>query len=194
MRTSALGLCALLAACSLGLNREAPQKQQFVLAPEPGEAQPPVGDAVLELRPVYVHRTWAGRGFVTVGEAGAVEAAFYEEWFVPPAEAVHDSLLAWLDRCSGARAVVPAGTRLDVTHRLECDVRQVGVVVREAGPVGIVAIRAILLAEGGSVQQEFRAETPLEADTAAAHAAAVRRSLATVLAELCAWVRTKLAA
>jgi ABC-type uncharacterized transport system auxiliary subunit len=182
----------LLGACSLGLSRTAPEKLRFVAAPDPGPPQPATAEAVLEVRPLYVHRTWAGRPFVRLGDDGAVTADFYHEWFVAPAEMVHDALLAWTERRGVARAVVAPGSRIAPTHALECDLLVFGGTGGAQGPAGEVSLRAMLLRDGIVATKEFQARTPLAGDEPAAFAAAIEQALGRVLDELCGWARAEL--
>jgi len=67
---------------------------------------------VLLVRTIQAGPGLETRGLQTVRKDGDVQTAFYEQWTVPPAEAVDDDLRRWLADSGVFAAVVGPGSRL----------------------------------------------------------------------------------
>src|SRR5579875_2704816 len=61
------------------------------------------------------------RGLKTLEPDGSMQTAYYEEWIVPPAQAVEDSLRQWLAASGLFQAVVSTGSRLSAQLVLESE-------------------------------------------------------------------------
>ena len=63
------------------------------------------------------------RGLQTLDADGSIQTAFYDEWNVPPAEAVEDDLRRWLAASGRFAAVLAPGTRASSDLALEGEVQ-----------------------------------------------------------------------
>jgi len=76
---------------------------------------------VLLVRTVQAGPELATRGLQTLQQDGSVSTAFYEEWAVPPAEAIDDDLRRWLLDSGRFSAVLDPGSRLSTDLVLEAE-------------------------------------------------------------------------
>ncbi len=112
--TAALGGCSLLPSSEYLQRRDWPLDvhRDATLPP------PPRGKVLL----VRVIRSGPGleqRGLQWLLRDGSVHVDFYEQWAVPPAQAVEDDVRQWLAGAGLFSAVVAPGSRLDADYILE---------------------------------------------------------------------------
>jgi len=93
---------------------------------------------VLLVRTVQAGPGLEARGLQTVQQDGSLQTAFYEQWAVPPAEAIDDDLRRWLADSGGFAAVVAPGSRMTADLVLE------GELVALHADLGIGMARAAL--------------------------------------------------
>ena len=77
------------------------------------------GGLVLLVRTVQAGPGMEARGLQTLQQDGSLKTDFYEQWVVPPAEAVDDDLRRWLADSGLFAAVVGPGSRITADLVLE---------------------------------------------------------------------------
>jgi hypothetical protein len=77
------------------------------------------GGLVLLVRTVQAGPGMEARGLQTLQQDGSLKSDFYEQWAVPPAEAVDDDLRRWLAESGLFVAVVAPGSRMTADLVLE---------------------------------------------------------------------------
>jgi ABC-type uncharacterized transport system auxiliary subunit len=121
-RRSLLGVAAALAGCSVLPAQPYVAKRDWPLAVRPAKARPPrPGAPVLLVRNVAAAATLATRGLQWMLPDGSLHQDYYEQWAVPPAQAVEDALRLWLQESGLFAAVVAPGSRLPADLVLEAD-------------------------------------------------------------------------
>jgi ABC-type uncharacterized transport system auxiliary subunit len=112
MRRRALLALLLLAGCSVLPQRGYPVRRDWPLVVRRGPPPPRsrAGRPILLVRAIAAGPGLEGRGLVTVQPDGSVHSDYYEQWVVPPAEAVTDLLRQWLAESGAFRAVLAPGS------------------------------------------------------------------------------------
>jgi ABC-type uncharacterized transport system auxiliary subunit len=139
---------------------------------------------VLLVRSVRAAPGLEARGLQWLQRDGSVHVDFYEQWAVPPAQAVEDNLRQWLADAGQFSAVVAPGSRLSADFVLEGEL-DVFIADRNAS-VGRVALAVVLLdqRQGATkvlLQRTETAEVRLGNTEAPAIAEATRAAIAEVL-------------
>jgi cholesterol transport system auxiliary component len=147
-------------------------------------AQPNPRRRVLLVRDVRAGPGLEVRGLQWLERDGSVHVDFYEQWAVPPAQAVEDDLRQWLADSGQFRAVVAPGSRLNADFVLEAEL-DVFIADLKAG-VARVALALVLLDQGkGStkvlLQRTESAEVRLAGNDPPAVAEAMKAALVAVL-------------
>jgi ABC-type uncharacterized transport system auxiliary subunit len=172
---------AALTGCSLLPSQPLTERREWPLdARRPGGATPASRGPVLLVRVMQAGPGLTQRGLQWKQADGSVQFDFYEQWAVPPAQAVEASLRQWLAACGAFSAVIGPGSRLRADYALETELT-VLLIDRQAG-VARAALAAVLLDERGSsshvlLQETVRAEAPIDGPDVPA---AVRASVAAV--------------
>jgi cholesterol transport system auxiliary component len=118
-----LGGVAALGGCSLLPQAPYVQKRDWPLDVRRDAALPPRrGGRILLVRNVQAAPGLEQRGLQWLQRDGSLHVDFYEQWAVPPAEAVADDLRRWLADAGLFGAVVAAGSRLNADFVLEGEV------------------------------------------------------------------------
>ncbi|MCS6854209.1 MAG: ABC-type transport auxiliary lipoprotein family protein [Elioraea sp.] len=114
----AAGLAA--SACANPLSRPYPEKRLYVLeAKRPTGSSPSGRPRVLLLRAVTAAPGAEGRGLVTRLPGNVQNADFWNEFFAPPADMVHDAMRRWLGESGLFAAVLDPGSRSRADLALE---------------------------------------------------------------------------
>jgi cholesterol transport system auxiliary component len=114
------GAAAVLAGCSILPAQQPVQRRQWPLDVSRVPALPPRRRGkVLLVRSVRAAPGLEGRGLQWLQPDGSVHIDFYEEWAVPPAQAVEDELRQWLGDAGVFSAVVAPGSRINADLVLE---------------------------------------------------------------------------
>lgn len=177
----------LLAACGLA-ERPYSERRQWPLLVRRRQALPPrPGGPVLEVQAVRAGPGLEARGLQSLQADGSVRTDFYEEWAVPPAQGVEDSLRQWLADCGRFGAVVAPGSRVPADLVLEGELTAlwsepsagrahvaIGVVVVDQRPT----VPRILL------QRTATAEAPLASAAAPDEVAAQMAALALAFGQI----------
>jgi ABC-type uncharacterized transport system auxiliary subunit len=117
-----LGGAAALGGCSLLPQTPYVQRRDWPLDVRRGSIVPPRrGGRVLLVRSVRAGPGLDERGLQWLQRDGSVHVDFYEQWAVPPAQAVEDDLRQWLADSGRFRAVVGPGSRLNADFVVEAE-------------------------------------------------------------------------
>jgi ABC-type uncharacterized transport system auxiliary subunit len=111
---------AALAGCSVLPARPYVEKREWPLdVRRPAILPPRPGGKVLLVRTLRAAPGMELRGLQRVQPDGSIHTDFYEEWSVPPADAVEDALRRWLAASGLFSAVLAPGSRLPADLALE---------------------------------------------------------------------------
>lgn len=188
-RTLLATLPLAFSGCGLSQRPYLERRQWPLIVRRPVALPPRPGGRVLLVRAIRAAPGLDVRGLQTMRADGSLAADFYEEWLVPPAEAIEDDLRQWLAASGAFSAVLAPGSRLPADQVLEGDLTAFWAdlaTMRARMTLGIVLLdqnRA-----NGTVriqtQQTFTSETPLAATDAPAVAAALRTAVSDVLGQI----------
>jgi len=122
MTATALAAALAAAGCSLLPSQPYLQRRDWPLVVR----RPPVPRGQRDSRVLLVRTVRAGpgletRGLQTLQQDGSLQSGFYEQWSVPPAEAVDDDLRRWLADSGRFAAVVAPGSRMTAELVLESE-------------------------------------------------------------------------
>ena len=176
-----------LAGCSVLPSQPYLQKRDWPLeARRPAVVPPRRTGAALLVRDVTGAPGLETRGLRWKLPDGSLHVDFYEQWVVPPAQAVEDSLRLWLTDSGLFRAVVAPGSRLTPDLVLEGELTEF-VGDPKAG-VARVALALVLLDERPKparvlLQSSVAGSAPLTDAEPAAVARALRAALTQALEE-----------
>jgi ABC-type uncharacterized transport system auxiliary subunit len=139
---------------------------------------------VLLVRAVRAGPGLGARGLRWLLPDGSVHVDFYEQWSVPPAEAVEDDTRRWLADAGLFSAVVATGSRLTADYVLEGELLTF-ITDRNAG-VARVALALVLIDQRPSpikvlLQKTETADVKLASSDPPAMAGAMRAAIAEVL-------------
>ena len=113
---------AALTGCSLLPNKPYVQQREWPLDVRREPVAPPnPRRRVLLVRDVRAGPGLEVRGLQWLERDGSVHVDFYEQWAVPPAQAVEDDLRQWLADSGQFKAVVATGSRLNADFVLEAE-------------------------------------------------------------------------
>lgn len=133
-----------LTSCSLLPETPYLQRRDWPLdVRRPSVARPRPRGRVLLVRSVRAGPGLEARGLQWLQADGSVHVDFYEQWAVPPAQAVEDDLRQWLADAGLFAAVVAPGSRLNADFVLEGEL-DTFIADLNAG-VGRVALALVLL-------------------------------------------------
>ncbi len=114
------GLSSALAGCSVLPARPYLEKRQWPLeVRRPSIVPPRPGAKTLLVRTLRAAPGLEQRGLQRVQNDGSIHVDFYEEWSVPPADAVEDALRRWLAASGLFAAVLAPGSRAHADYALE---------------------------------------------------------------------------
>jgi ABC-type uncharacterized transport system auxiliary subunit len=186
------------AGCTSGLSQRpfAERREWPLLVRRPGVLPPRVGGRVLLVRNLRASPGLEARGLQSVQADGSIRTDYYEEWSVPPAEAVEDDLRQWLAESGLFAAVVAPGARVVADVVLEGELNALWYVAGSGAAGGQVkaALGVVVLDQTGGaakvkLQRRFEATAVPTDDTPAAVVAATLVALATMFAQIEAALR-----
>ncbi len=115
-----LGGAVVLAGCSVLPEQPYVQRRDWPLDVRRTPALPPrPRGRVLLVRAIRAAPGLESRGLQWLQRDGSLHVDFYEQWAVPPAQAVEDDLRQWLAGAGLFRSVLAPGSRLDADLVLE---------------------------------------------------------------------------
>lgn len=184
-RRAWLTLPLLVAGCGLSERPFEERRDWPLTVSRPTVLPPRRGGAVLEVRTVREGPGMAARGLKTLQPDGSLRTAFYEEWLVPPAQAVEEAMRQWLAASGRFAAVVAPGSRAEPGLALETSLDA----LRAAPGAAHAALGVVLLDLRGTdrkvlLQTRLTAETPLAGASPAAQVAAETAALADIFGQL----------
>lgn len=119
-RRGLLAGAAALTGCSVLPQQPYTQKRDWpLLARRPVALPPPTGGKVLLVRSIQAAPGLRVRGLQWKLPDGSLHIDYYEQWAVPPAQAVEDALRLWLADAGLFAAVVGPGTLAPANMTLE---------------------------------------------------------------------------
>jgi len=194
LRRSVL-LTPLALACCGSLIPERPYlaRRQWPLRLEGSEPDVPVhAGPVLLVRAVVPAPGLSGRGLMVVHKDGSVEQSLYEQWLVPPAEALEEGLRRQLQASGLFGAVVAPGSRLPPDFILESELDAFWVDTRDNRAHVSLGIVLFKVNENRPIvlQQEFTRTEPVHGTDAPAMVKALQDAAAGLIQD----VRNALAA
>jgi ABC-type uncharacterized transport system auxiliary subunit len=176
---------AMLAACSVLPARPYQERREWPLeAVRPVTLPAPAHGAVLLLRDTQAAPGLDERGLRTLLPDGSEHLDNWEEWAVPPSQAVGASLARWLAASGLFRAVVPPGSEVSAGLVLETEL--LALVANQSAGNACVRLGLVLLRRGRTgdvplLQRTVTAQVRLTVFAAPAIVAALRAALADVL-------------
>jgi ABC-type uncharacterized transport system auxiliary subunit len=182
-------LAALLAVAGCGLSeRPYLERRQWPLIVRRAAQQPPrTKGRVLLVRTIRAGPGLEARGLQSLQKDGSVKVDFYEEWAVPPAQAVEDALRQWLADSGLFSAVLAPGSRLPADLVLEGDLTAFWAdipAMRARAALGVVLLDQRPSPVKVLLQRTFTADAPLPTTDAPAIAGALRTALSDVLQQV----------
>lgn len=118
-RRALLAAPLAVAGCALETRPYAERRQWPLLLHRPQALPPRTGGPVLLVRSLTAGPGMEARGLQSLQPNGSIRTDFYEEWSVPPAQAVEESLRGWLAGSGLFAAVLAPGSRLPADLVLE---------------------------------------------------------------------------
>ncbi len=181
-----LGTLAL-AGCGLAERPYAEKRAWPLSVTRPDPVPAPPGGKVLLLRSLRAAAWLSSRGLQVLQPDGSVRTDFYEEWSVPPAQGVEDSLRLWLAASGVFAAVVSPGSRSTADYVLEAELT--ALLADPPAAQARAAIAAVLIDQrrGGSriaLQRSFAASPKLVGAAPAAMVQAQREALAETFGQI----------
>ena len=181
MASSIIGL----AGCSLLPQAPSVQQRAWPLDVRRSSVAPPrPHGAVLLVRSVRAAPALQDRGLQSLQRDGSVHVDFYEQWSVPPAQAMEDDLRQWLADSGLFTAVVAPGSRLNADFVLEGELNSF-IADPSRGVVHIALALVLLDQRRGStrvlLQRTESAEVKLSSADPPAIAETMRAGIAEVL-------------
>ena len=185
---AALGGCSILPARPYLEKRSWPLdvRRPVTLPPRPG------GKALL-VRTLRAAPGLEARGLQIVQGDGSIRTDFYEEWSVPPADAVEDALRRWLAASGLFSAVLAPGSRARADLALEGELQSLLALPAQGSSVAALGLVLINLQPAPIrvlLQADATAAAPLSGTTPPDIAAAGRDAVARLMAQ----IESKLAA
>ncbi len=176
-----LGATLGLAGCSILPGRPYLQRRDWpLLVQRPATLPPRAGARVLLVRDVTPGPGLDARGLAVLQPDGSLRTDFYEQWLVPPAEGVTESLRAWLATSGRFAAVLAPDTRLPAALVLEAELTTL---LADPAHGTSRAALALVLAAGPRVllQRTLQASAPLAGTDAPGVAASMLAALGVLL-------------
>ena len=189
---------AALAGCSILPARPYLEKREWPLDVRRPDALPPrPGGKALLVRTLRAAPGLEQRGLQIVEADVSIHTDFYEEWSVPPADAVEDVLRRWLAASGMFSAVLAPGSRAQADLALEGELLSlIAVPANGSSHAGLAVVLLDLHPSPVRVllQADETGQAPLAATTPPAIAAAGRAALARLMTEVEARLRSVIGA
>ena len=183
---------AALGGCSILPSRPYIEKRSWPLEVQRPVSLPPLaGGKVLLVRTLRAAPGLEARGLQVLQRDGSIHVDFYEEWSVPPADAVEDSLRRWLADSGLFSAVLAPGSRARADLALEGELQSLLALPAQDTSRAALGIVLIDLAPSPThilLQADETADAPLDVvmppQVAASGRAAVARLMGRVEAAI----------
>ena len=187
-RRAILGCAGALAGCSVLPERPYQERREWPLdvrRPEVAPANP--RGPVLLVRSLRAGPGLDDRGLRTLRTDGAEHVDYWEEWAVPPPQAVEYALRQWLAASGKFAAVVEPGSQVPPNLILEGEMLAMAADLRRSQAIARIAIVLLRPAPGGPqpvLQQTFTGLAPLQGTDAPALARAMQQAVAAALQQI----------
>ena len=186
-RRLALASLLALAGCGLSQRPYLERRQWPLIVRRPTTLPPRRRGRVLLVRTIRASPGLEARGLQTLEPDGSIHADFYEEWAVPPAQGVEDSLRRWLADSGLFAAVIAPGSQLSSDLVLEGELTAFWADLRARTARASLSI--VLLDQRPNpvrvlLQRTFTGMVPLPSTEPSAIAAALKTALADVLRQV----------
>ena len=180
--------------CGLETRPYAERRQWPLLVRRPQELPPRSGGPVLLVRSFAAGPGLEARGLQYVQPDGSIRTEYYEEWSVPPSQAVEEAVRDWLAQSGVFSAVLAPGSRLPADLVLEAELDALWTVPAEH--TSRAALGVTLVAEGGAgarlvLQRRVEGEAALAATTPQDAVAAMTAAVAALCGRVEAAVRSR---
>ncbi|MBN9510838.1 MAG: membrane integrity-associated transporter subunit PqiC [Alphaproteobacteria bacterium] len=184
-RRALLGLTLALAGCgALSPTPYVARRTWPLVVRRPDTATASGTAGVLLVRTMTPAPGLDARGLLTMQTDGSINADYYEEWAVSPADAIEDDLRRWLADSGLFAAVLAPGSRIDADLVLESELTALWF-DRRSGKVRLTVALVLSAPRGADeqvlLQRSFAAEVAPAGTDPAAIVAATRQALAQVL-------------
>jgi ABC-type uncharacterized transport system auxiliary subunit len=187
-RRLAIAGSAALAGCSLLPSQPYVERREWPLVVRRPTSLPPrrKGKSLL-VRTVSAAPQLEARGLQWLQPDGSVHVDYYEQWIVPPAQAVDEDLRDWLASSGIYAAVLAPGSRMSADLVLEAELDTL--IVDLPARVARAELAVVLLDQRGisprvRLQQSFGATAPLAGDDIRNMVDALRSALRGVLQQV----------
>jgi cholesterol transport system auxiliary component len=177
----------LLAGCGLAERPYAERRSWPLEVPRPGARPRRSNGKILLVRAVRAGPGLDARGLQSIQPDGSIQTAFYEEWAVPPAQGVEDSLRRWLADSGLFAAVVAPGSRLSADWVLEGELDALWTEPAHGTAQTALGITVVDSRGDGTrvqLQRRFAAEAPLTDPAPPGQVAAMRAALAAAFGQI----------
>jgi cholesterol transport system auxiliary component len=176
-----LAAALALSGCGLATRPYAERRQWPLLVRRPQPLPPRRDGAVLLVRSFAAGPGLQARGLQSVQPDGSISSDYYEEWSVPPAQAVEEAVRDWLADAGLFSAVLAPGSRLAAGLVLEAELDALWTL--PSANTARAALGLTLLAQDGAgtrlvLQRRLEAEAPLTGGTPTDAAAAMTSAVA----------------
>ncbi len=186
-----LGSPVLLTGCgSLLPSQSYTPRVSWPLTPTPAQNLPSAPDGpVLLVRDIAAAPGLDARGLQTLRTDGTLQTDYYNNWAVPPADAVTQALVAWAEGAGIFSAIVAPGSRLAPNFILEGELT--GLLADAGAGVARASLTLTLLRANAALgatarplaQARLAGTAPLTGATPAAQVAAQTQALSAVLTQ-----------
>ena len=192
-RRALLAAAAGLGGCSILPARPYLEKREWPLdVRRPATLPPNPAGKVLLVRTLRAAPGMEARGLQVLQADGSIRTDFYEEWTVPPADAVEDVVRRWLGASGLFSAVLAPGSRLRADLALEGEL--LSLLARPADRISRVSLGLVLLdLRPSPARLLLQADTVATAPLDASEPPSVARSGQAALAILMDDVETRIA-
>ncbi len=157
-----------LAGCALETRPYAERRQWPLLVRRPQALPARSGGPVLLVRSFSAGPGMEARGLQAVQPDGSIRTEFYEEWSVPPAQAVEETVRGWLADSGLFSAVVAPGSRLLADLVLEGELAALWTVPAEHTARAALGLTVVATDNAGTrlvLQRRVEGEAALAGDT-----------------------------
>ena len=181
-----VGSVLSVAGCSVLPQQEYRQRRDWSLAPSRGSVVKPRANAKsLLVRTVSAAPGLEARGVQWLLKDGSVNTDYWEQWIVPPALSVEESLRRWLSDSGVFAAVVAPGSRAVTDLVLEAELT--ALIADPNKGTAKASLSIVVLEPKGDktkvwLQKTETAEVPLSGSAATEIVAALRDAVAKLLA------------
>jgi cholesterol transport system auxiliary component len=187
-RRATLAAFLALTGCALSERPHVDKRIWPLVVRRPTAAPPARHGRVLLVRSVRAAPGLEARGVQSLLPDGSMQADFYEEWAVPPAEAVESDLRQWLAESGLFQAVLAPGSRLSPDLIAEPELLAFWADLPAARARCALSIVLLDQRQGATagvlMQRTFAASVPLSATDVPAIVESLRAALADVLRQI----------